>query len=511
MRRALALGLAVVAYLALSAAAQGATRYASPTGDDSNTNCPQADPCDIDTAVESPSVADGDVVILGPGTHTPGGSPDGLSIDTDITVRSGTGPVPTIAGAYANATLETRDSQVVLRRLRIVNTDPEPAGRYAIQFFGGGTIERVEAESASSACVAHEVSVLIVNSSCVASGPGYGAVFDSSSSADGGPSHALVNVTAIGGTWPGIGVSTNPGDLFHVSVSNTIARSSSDDPDVHVEANAGSSALVNIKNSSYATSLATGDGTAEIDDLGGQQVAAPVFVNAAGGNYRQALSSPTINSGDNSEAQGTVDIDDEPRIQDDTVDIGADERNVPPSVQITSGPAQGEVSNVSTPTFGLLASEFLSPMSCKVDASIFAPCSSPHASHTTAPLPDGEHTFQVFAQDTLTNEVGPVTTRTFTVDTAAPETFITKAPKPRLKTRKRKVRVAFRFRADEAASFECKLTSNGGWRKCKSPKRYRIRAKRRPKRYVFKVRATDRATNRDATPAKHPFKVMQKR
>ena len=41
-----------LASLVPAAPASGAQRYASPTGDASDTTCPQADPCDLNTAVE---------------------------------------------------------------------------------------------------------------------------------------------------------------------------------------------------------------------------------------------------------------------------------------------------------------------------------------------------------------------------------------------------------------------------------------------------------------------------
>jgi hypothetical protein len=89
---------------------------------------------------------------------------------------------------------------------------------------------------------------------------------------------------------------------------------------------------------------------------------------------------------------------------------------VPPTASITSGPAAGSTTTDSTPTFGFASSEHGSTFECKIDASAYKTCSSPH---TLAPLADGAHTFSVRAIDAPGN-VSPVRSRSFTVDTRAP-------------------------------------------------------------------------------------------
>lgn len=87
------------------------------------------------------------------------------------------------------------------------------------------------------------------------------------------------------------------------------------------------------------------------------------------------------------------------------------------------------------------------------------------------------------------------------VDTDPPETRITKdAPKQTDQTK-----VKFKFRSDEAGStFQCKLDKKP-WKRCSSPKT----VKRLDEgKHLFKVRAVDAAGNRDPTPAKDTFKVV---
>jgi hypothetical protein len=87
-----------------------------------------------------------------------------------------------------------------------------------------------------------------------------------------------------------------------------------------------------------------------------------------------------------------------------------------------------------------------------------------------------------------------------TPDKGAPQTTIAKGPGKQLDQGIAK----FSFKSSEAGStFQCKLDGRKPAR-CKSPKRY---TGLRPGRHTFKVWATDRAGNKDQTPAKRGFRV----
>jgi len=93
-------------------------------------------------------------------------------------------------------------------------------------------------------------------------------------------------------------------------------------------------------------------------------------------------------------------------------DIGAFEAQAADTV-ITSGP--GATTHDPTPTFTFKSTEVGSTFQCKVDAKIFAACTSPK---TLAHLSDGSHTFQVRAKDIAGNPDPSPASRTFTVQTA---------------------------------------------------------------------------------------------
>jgi polysaccharide biosynthesis protein PslG len=85
----------------------------------------------------------------------------------------------------------------------------------------------------------------------------------------------------------------------------------------------------------------------------------------------------------------------------------------PPQASITSGPSQGSVTNDPTPTFKFASNEPGSTFVCRVDATAFKDCRSPH---TLPQLADGAHTFRVMAIDAPGNE-SVARSRSFTVAT----------------------------------------------------------------------------------------------
>jgi hypothetical protein len=92
-------------------------------------------------------------------------------------------------------------------------------------------------------------------------------------------------------------------------------------------------------------------------------------------------------------------------------------------------------------------------------------------------------------------------------ETTPPETTITKHPKRKVKTRKRKQRLRFKFVSSEPGSeFLCEVDDEPPVA-CRSP--YKKRFERG--RHSFEVRAVDAADNADPTPATANFKLKRKK
>jgi Bacterial Ig-like domain len=265
-----------------------------------------------------------------------------------------------------------------------------------------------------------------------------------------------------------------------------------------------STGIVTVSYSDYQT---TG-GVIGPNGAGGVQVGAgnvididPAFVGA--GNYHLTLGSPVVDKGDPAAGGPSLDRDGTARVIDgDAVpgarrDMGAYELHdsIAPDTAITSGPAGA--TNDATPTF-TFTSEPGAAFQCKVDAGTFTACTSPF---TTPSLANGVHAVAVRATDAASNVDATPATRSFTVDTTAPDTTITTKPAKRIT--KKKVKLA--FSSEAGASFQCQVDGKA-WRACTSPLKLKVKAGK----HVVLVRAVDVAGNADATPAKVKFKRVPK-
>jgi lysophospholipase L1-like esterase len=166
-----------------------------------------------------------------------------------------------------------------------------------------------------------------------------------------------------------------------------------------------------------------------------------------------------------------------------------------PETSIVSGPAGP--TNDSTPTFGFSSSETGSRFVCRVDGQLLGSCSSPF---TTARLGDGAHGLSVRAIDLAGNGDPSPASRSFSVDTAAPDTSITAGPSRRTDDST----PTFTFSSTEAgSSFVCRVDGQivGS---CHSPF---TTSALPPGPHSFGVRATDPAGNGDPSPAGRSFTV----
>ncbi|MGI9019915.1 MAG: FG-GAP-like repeat-containing protein [Solirubrobacterales bacterium] len=176
-----------------------------------------------------------------------------------------------------------------------------------------------------------------------------------------------------------------------------------------------------------------------------------------------------------------------------TAPVPAD--TTPPEVSIDKGPTG--LTNDPQPTFEFSADEE-AEFECRFDGAAYAPCSE-RGSHTPEQaLNDGPHVFEVRATDAAGNRASAA--RSFTVDTAAPDTRIESAPGPLTSDST----PSFEFSANKpGAEFECSLDA-ALFAPCSSPRELGPLA---DGAHTFRVRAIDRAGNVDPTPASRTFTV----
>ncbi|MBL8916117.1 MAG: OmpA family protein [Archangium sp.] len=162
---------------------------------------------------------------------------------------------------------------------------------------------------------------------------------------------------------------------------------------------------------------------------------------------------------------------------------------VPPDTSITSGPS-GTTASTSA-TFAFTSPDATATFQCSLDGAPFTACASPN---NLTGLADGSHTYQVRAVDPSGNVDPTPASRTWTVDTTAPNTSFTATP-PAVSN---SANASFSFTSTEAGStFECSL-DGAAFTACTSPRAFTGLS---DGSHTMRVRATDAVGNVDATPA----------
>ncbi len=393
MRRVLL--VAAVVLLALPASALGATRYASPAGGATG-SCGQADPCSLTYAVTG--ATGGDEVIVTPGEYPVA---ETIEATVPLTIRAVAGAArPRIVGAPEVTPFEVESASTV-SGLAIEATEATSIGATV----PGVVLERLELTAVGKDAVAAAVvsGVEITNSLMVARGP-------------------------------------DPVGLFELGFTTDVTTLRNDTIVAEGEESAGILAIAVAPVAIQATDvIAVGDTSAGASDMAPTSIAfdhsdlqgqtegnvtitnavtsPPRFVAAAGGNFREAAGSPTIDAGVNDPANGATDLDGNPRSLPGRLtctvgnppavtDIGAYEfvPTAPPCVPTPTPPSSslppGTVllkskihGGTATFRFGGLAAP-ATGFECKLDAKPWRKCSSPR---TYKHLRPGFHTFRVRA------------------------------------------------------------------------------------------------------------------
>jgi hypothetical protein len=141
------------------------------------------------------------------------------------------------------------------------------------------------------------------------------------------------------------------------------------------------------------------------------------------------------------------------RQRDFTVDAAA------PDTSITAGPSG--LTKDATPSFEFQSTKPGSTFACALDGNAAVACVSPFQ---TAALADGAHTFTVTATDALDHPDPTPATRSFTLDTTAPQTTLGAGPGPLTDDRTPE----FHFTSEPGATFSCKI-DGGAAAPCVSP------------------------------------------
>jgi hypothetical protein len=381
------------------AALAAAERYASSAGDASDPSCPPSDPCDIDTAVEHPSVTDGDtVIVLSDGVYSPS---TGVSVSDAITVRGEPGqPFPQLITA-GNA-LSVNVPGAAVRRLHVECT----SGSQALNVNGAATLEQLELVARTPCDDAARLSNGALLRDSVAWTDFANGVRTFGSGA------VLTNVTTIGVGVASDGVRSDvaDGSTQTVILRNVIARGTASDIHAINDGTSGDDNVdVDVAFSNYS-SIVEASPDADVVEGPGNQSATPLFANPGPTvlDFHQLSASPTIDAGTASAALGSADIDGEARSQGAAPDIGADEftvpiaappgDNFPPDTGIRKGPKKKTFKRHVKFKFG--GSEPGVTFNCQLDAAGWEPCSSPKKYKG---LKRGKHVFAVRAVDAAGN------------------------------------------------------------------------------------------------------------
>ena len=315
--------LVMLLVLALPGMALAAARYASPTGGAASGSgqCTQVAPCDFKSAVSGAGVADGDTVMVAPGSYP--SIPGDLEIDRNLTISGqGSNPAATSVDVIGNVYVRNAGSTVANMSLNV-------HGIYGFAFLGTLADRLIISSSGSSLRTCSIFNGQLRDSVCTSAG-GIAVFSQSGTEAPNASVASLRNVTAYatGEYSYGLLVGAVSSATATVTVTNSIIRDVGG-VDVRAYSDAsGPPATVTLDHSNYGTTdPASPSGPVSVTPAGtgtGNQTAAPQFVNAGALDLHEAAGSPTIDAGTSSGVvAGERDADANARIQAAAPDIGA--------------------------------------------------------------------------------------------------------------------------------------------------------------------------------------------
>ena len=314
--------------------ANGATRYASPSGaapSGAGPYCTQANPCDLVSALSGTGAADGDTVAVEAGNYS-----ISQNVESDYSGRSvhiaGTGISPSQAVVNVIGTFYVRNAASTVSNLTL-----NVHGVFGFAFLGQ-TADRLVVHSSGSFLRTCSIFAGTLRDSVCTNDGGIAAVFAQSyTEAPTAVAAKLRNVTAIGtnGAY-GLDVGATTGQPAHFDVTNSIIRSDSGVDIRSYDDATGGVATVTLDHSNFGSvqPAAPADAITAPGTSAGNQTAAPAFVNAGTLDLHEAAGSPTIDQGTSSGlVSGELDGDGNARVQGAAPDIGAYEHAATPPAQ----------------------------------------------------------------------------------------------------------------------------------------------------------------------------------
>jgi hypothetical protein len=324
--------------LALASSAQAAQRYASPAG--AGTECTQSTPCSFTQATTQAKA--GDEVIVTTGTYVlPGPAFVNFAAANSSVHGDPGGPMPKIKGAFLSYLFYDGAPNSTVSYLEFENTGE---GSIGLSCASGANVERVRSSVTGKFSTGIQMeSCLVRDSLAIASGQaavgltGAGGVLPGKGT--------LINATAIASGPESVGVRstyTLPffGGSYDLAIRNTIASGSTD---IETAGNGFGTGTATASHSNFDT---TKEAAAKFTDGGGNQIAPPLFVNAAAGDYREAAGSPTIDAGIADPLAGALDLAGNARTQGGAIDIGAYEF-VPPPLPTPPAPPVAQIQSLA--------------------------------------------------------------------------------------------------------------------------------------------------------------------
>jgi hypothetical protein len=341
-RLVLVCALAIVALACAASSSAALDRYASPTGSGDCTTAATA--CSLKTAVDStPGIA---TVHVAPGTY-----------GSALTPIENLGSDSTFGGLQLRA-LDPANRPKIFISQNIAAPGSHPAAFFnstatladldfvvvGPAFYGvnvqSGTISRVTVTGTASTYLCVQPSV-IDNSVCSNTLDGGTSLGASVAAASSGPtfvgSYSVTNVTAWSTGAGGIGVQlfAGVGADIDLTLKNVIAHGSGSDVNTVCDSTAGANGSrsdIFLSNSNFSNRAQNCVGGSISDAAAsGNQAAPPALNNPAGGDFREAATSPTVDAGSDAAIVGSQDVIGGPRVVGSHVDIGGYETGPPPS------------------------------------------------------------------------------------------------------------------------------------------------------------------------------------